>query len=483
MKSPIVDQFGRGVSANSWFYQSANFGANRERRFLPVITGDVKETSDRWSRMTMLGYSRLLSENSGLVSEAVRSMSVYSVGNGLVPQSRVTDQKIAQAHKQYFADWSRNADIQGIYTFSGFEDLASQATDVDGDIGFLKMRNDQNRPRLQVVEGHRIGSATDDEGFNDGVSSDASGRPLQYKVKEGKDDYRAIDANNFLLVYEPFRGSQKRGITRLKHAINNCRDIDDLLYYAKVSAKMIEAIGFQIISDSGALDSGAGYIESGFDAASTGNLAQESFAAGMIPRLKPGEEIKPLMSNHPQSAFQGFIEFLIRDISAGMGLPFEFVWDPTKCGGANQRFVLAKAQRRFDQRQNTIITRLCNPVWAWVIGDGIHRKEIPFAPNWMRAMWHGPAKITVDVGREANANRDDMKFGVRTMSLDAGEQGLDWRSDIRDQFDIETEDLMVRAEKLVETHPKLTLPEAISLLRQASPNPPIAPVPGTPILA
>jgi capsid protein len=48
-------------------------------------------------------------------------------------------------------------------------------------------------------------------------------------------------------------------------------------------------------------------------------------------------------------------------------------------------------------------------------------------PGWQSVGWQTPRSITVDVGREATARRDDVKAGLMTLSDYFGEQGIDWK--------------------------------------------------------
>jgi hypothetical protein len=114
-----------------------------------------------------------------------------------------------------------------------------------------------------------------------------------------------------------------------------------------------------------------------------------------------------------------------------------------------------------------------------VIAKAIKRKDLPAIPNWWLVRWQAPAKITVDLGREAQANRDDLKYGNRTLMVDAGEQGLHWKDDVRAQKDIETQDLLDRAVNLVTKYGAngLTLDKALLYLLSAdSPNAPVLPI-------
>jgi capsid protein len=195
----------------------------------------------------------------------------------------------------------------------------------------------------------------------------------------------------------------------------------------------------------------------------------------MMPRLQPGEEYSSFGSNRPSPTFQGFIELLLREIAVGLGLPFEFVWDLVKAKGSGSRFILAKAQRRFEERQRLLIDQFLTRVWRWVMAKAIKRKDLPAAQFWWLVRWQTPAKITVDAGREAQANRDDLRYGNRTLAMDASEQDLDWKDDIRAQREIETRDLLQRASRLMDEFKELTLDKALFLLSADSPNAPVLP--------
>jgi len=75
----------------------------------------------------------------------------------------------------------------------------------------------------------------------------------------------------------------------------------------------------------------------------------------------------------------------------------------------------------------------------------------------------------VDLGREARANQDAIKMGLRTMREDAGERGHDWQ-EMRDQVEREASDLLSRAKRLA-TEFDVSMETALHLLSQRTPNP------------
>ena len=286
----LVDHNGRPISSEpapkkrgyvNNYYRGAEI--NRYRSALNWHTADVGTTLNKSVRRRLLGYARWMYVNSGVCRGAIGDLARYSVGNGLIPQS---NSEHANEYELFFSQWAKVADVGGTFSFWQMQRLASQRMDVDGDLGFLFVKKDF--PQLQIIESHNIEHDGFDVSDHDGVYASAAGRPTAYSVRDGE-NIRKISANDFHLVFEPDRVGQLRGVTSLAHATDHIRDVIELLDYEKVGVKMASAIGIAIQSASGAADDGMSLVESGYSAADSGNLAWDTFQAGMIPRLKPGD--------------------------------------------------------------------------------------------------------------------------------------------------------------------------------------------------
>ena len=449
----------RGYIGN--YYRGAEAG--RYRTALPYNVSDSNSTLNKGVRRRLMGYARWMYANNGMVQGAINDMARYSVGAGLRPQSLAGN--VASEYEDYFKEWAKVADVAGVFNFWQMQKIASIRMDVDGDLGFLMVNN--SFPQLQLRESHVIESEDKKILDHDGVTANKFGRPVAYSLRDGE-SFRSVSANDFILVYDPDRVMQLRGITALAHAADHVRDQIDILEYEKIGVKMASAIGIAIKSESGITDDGEALIETGYTAADTGNVPWETFQAGMVPRLRIGESIESFASNRPNATFTGFIEHLTREVSLGLGLPYEFVVDPAKQGTAS-RFILEKAQRRFEERQETLCAKFCNRVWGWVIASGVKRGDIPPSDSWYKVRWQAPKKITVDYGRESKAHADALKLGTRTLSEDAGERGQDWQ-ELRNQTEAETIDLLDRAQRISEKY-GIKIDAALNLLSQRQPNP------------
>jgi capsid protein len=166
-----------------------------------------------------------------------------------------------------------------------------------------------------------------------------------------------------------------------------------------------------------------------------GNTSGSSYSnlantmGGKLIVLEPGESMTSFQSARPNATFSGFLAALERDISQGV-LPYEFVGDSSKLGGATVRLITAKAGRVFSKYQTIMIENFCVPTWGYIIGQGIAAGELPDDPDWNRVSWTTPKSVTVDAGREAANDRADVEMGLLSMSELYAQRGLDFRTEM-----------------------------------------------------
>ncbi len=201
----------------------------------------------------------------------------------------------------------------------------------------------------------------------------------------------------------------------------------------------ILALEKQGIKDNGDITriiSKEGGVLDGDMAAELGAVANGSYAnlantmGGKLITLSPGDSMTSFQSNRPNATFVGFLAALERDISMGV-LPYEFVSDSSKLGGATVRLITAKAGRVFGKYQTIIIENFCVPTWGYIIGQGIAAGELPDDPMWNEVSWTTPKSVTVDAGREAANDRADVEMGLLSMSELYAQRGLDFRSEMQ----------------------------------------------------
>jgi hypothetical protein len=232
-------------------------------------------------------------------------------------------------------------------------------------------------------------------------------------------------------IYTPEVASGARAYSPLQHSINNVVDMLEIVSLEKFAVKMNSDVVRTLNREPGQFDNSQsdfeafgmrpkGYPEGGNNITDANEAS--TFIGGKILALGPGEKLESFESNRPNPTFTGFLEHLVRDSLAGT-LPYEFVHDPSKAGGASMRLVVAKADRQFKQLQTVLINRFLTPLWGYVIGTAIKNGELPANDNWTRVMWTTPKRLTVDASRDSAQNRADIAMGIKTLGDNAQEDG------------------------------------------------------------
>jgi len=426
-----IKAFGAGFGAGiSTFQPYEGAGFSRKR---PVIYGaharDSRLDLNEATRVELLKLARHMYRNVGLIKGAVDSIATYSIGPGLRPQYRGADQDFGRLCEEYWRDVVvPSPEVTGRMTWTDMLLALSRSIDVDGDV-FVIMTE---KGKLQIVEGHRVCEG-DDYGTSDGVFLGKLGEPTGYLVQTGE-LYRKLGADTVIHLMELERPDQIRGGSSLARALNHVRDLKMLGEFEKDALKLQGSIAAVITTDQGDELAGQGGFFGTVQAQDTGEptIAREEItSSATIPRLSPGEKIEMIGPNRPHAGFEPFAKFLIRDVAMGLGLPVEFVYDPASVGGAGMRFIVAKAQRRFEQRQRLLIDRFCNRAWRFFIGGAIANGDLPAVEDYAKVTWQTPKSLTVDAGREAQQAREDYKAGLSSLQDYFGELGQDWEEQVR----------------------------------------------------
>jgi lambda family phage portal protein len=407
-------------------YEGANTSLRRGR--VPgAAPADAKKELTSAVRRELVRKSRYLHKNSGFVREMVSDMAIYSVSDGIKPQAQTADTAWNKAAEELFSRWAQRADITGRFSFEQCQSLICRGVDVDGEYFVVKVRDRFGRPRIQLVESHRIGDATLGTETIDGIGFDRFGAPAFYRVRQDDDSTRDVPASAVMHVFEPESASGARSAPTLQHSINHLLDEIELLALEKHAVKDNADISRVLKSESGEIDESGDFIVQADAEAEDGSDPQQvqRIVGGKVVSLKPNESLESYQSDRPSPVFTGFLEHLKRDSAAGM-LPYEFVLDSAKIGGAGVRLVVAKADRRFSFRQMILIQRFLKPTWGYVIGDAIDRGELTAVKGWHRVRFVTPRRITVDAGREAQQNRADVETGLKTLSEHYAELGQDF---------------------------------------------------------
>ncbi|MGN6556217.1 MAG: phage portal protein [Verrucomicrobiota bacterium] len=443
---------------------------SQDRTPIPLYSYALKSVLQTFNRVQLALIARYLYDNDGMVSLAVDTIADYCTP--VLPTAATGDSQADRLLNEYFADWSRIADHSGRFSFSMLQRLACKAMDVDGDI-LPVMVGENGFPQIQLMETWRVDSRSVKDAairHMDGVRVDGKQAVMGYfvvnafeSIVNGLTAPEFVSANAAMLLYDPDRYSSYRGMSPLRRGGNDMRDAKDIKGFEKMAAKIHSALAAVI--EGGTIEEDVWGNDTGLtgDATADGDLAgntppvpstaQEKklslweLLGGDIPVLPPGQKLTPLQNNRSGAGLIDIGTYLGGYMVSGLGLPPSFIIQGGHTG-PGERSVNGKAQRKFDNRQ-ALLGHFAEWAWVRVIGDAIDKKILPAFPKWNKPEWQGPAKVSIDDGRDSDQWRQDVQSGLMTRQNHYGNRQLNWQTET-DQGFAEDDYILQRAAERAE---------------------------------
>jgi len=437
----IGDKFIKlGLSLSS-FYE----GHRPSRRYesLPRMIGSQDDFNEAANdREQLMSAARAICTLFGLPNRILKTYANYVIGECPVLWN-TSDDKWNDAANEWWKTQAAIIDISGRYTFAQLMRLSLISQLRDGDVGFLKVKSNNRIPgfaAVQLVEADRIrypsiGMLDNNRLIYGGVEIDrSSGRPIAYYICE-RDRFgtfkepQRITSENFILFYDSLRYDVSRGVTafangglirsRILREIIKCEETGVLT--ANKWSVAIKANNSNYLLQSDILsDNYQGQGQEGKK-----NLPSiTDLYDGLIVTLEPGEDISILKSDRPSPAWQGFVDYLIRDIAVSLDLPSEFVWDMSKLSGPAVRMVSKQAERTFRNVWYNIEHKLMRPLVSWCVSVAMDDGVLPFNKEFYNFLIQRPDLPTIDVGRESQANLNEWNAGLLTGAEICKERGI-----------------------------------------------------------
>jgi len=429
-QAAVMDNQGSGFGGSYSGWQSTMF-SNSRRAIFGQAPGDLRQDLTPWNRMAMIRKCRWAERNSGLFKQILNDMVLYSVGDGIKAQSHASTPEMQEIYEAYFAEKGKRIDITNRFSFYKCQAILLRGMIRDGDSFAAKVRNAIGEAKLQLMEAHRVGDPLEETvvipGIHDGIVYGPYGEYTAVNVYKSDGGNRQILAQSMMHVVDHEYASGCRGIPLLQSSINSIQDEMEILALEKQAVKDNGDVVRTIQKQGGVLDQDTANELGALNTPSYTSIANTM--GGKLLVLDQGESLSSHTSTRPNSTFVGFLEALNRDIAQGI-LPYEFVGDSSKLGGATVRLVTAKAGRVFAKYQTIVIEQFCVPTWGYIIGQGIAAGDIPDDPKWTEVSWTTPKSVTVDAGREAANDRADVEMGLLSMSELYAQRGLDFRTEM-----------------------------------------------------
>lgn len=417
------------MNVGSWFGRIVRAGAQdfTKRQHIFVTPQDTRTDVTTQSRKQVLGLARYWFYNSPVVRGAIDCMVRNAIGPGIKCQARTSDEGWNRETEQWFSDWSLACDVRGLLDFNALQQVCTRTMLRDNEVFLALVSTDNEWPQLQIIESHRCETPTylaNESRVVDGVRINAQGRPLSYYIRLGDSDkFSEVQAADVIVLAERDRADELRSISRLVTCLNLIQDREEILSNTMVGIKRSSTIGLALEGEGAA----------GFFGPTTttdeGITTDKVFGSGAIWNVPAGRKIREIKDDRPSPNLSDFMDQFLRAVASGLGLPYEYLWK-ADLSGPSQRFVLAQAQRRFDEIAQAVTTQLVSRVRLWALAKAIKRGDLTpprGMDRWWTAVYHTPQRTTIDAGRDSAADREDFKLGIRTLADIAAERGSDWQ--------------------------------------------------------
>jgi lambda family phage portal protein len=396
----------------------------------------AEDTAGTAERYKLIRAARDLADNFPPVRSLLLKFATYVAGR-LTYQARTGDKDLDTEVERYWSKWCRECDFLRRHDFISFLQLAVMAILRDGDCGFIIVR-DNGALRLQSVEADRIGSPydrlIDSDKYIGGLNLDDFGRITSYRVfvRTINNQYLSptdIPANEFIHLFDATRLDEYRGRSAFASSLNATRDLQEAI---KAEIQAIKFASYQtgvIVNESGSADA------SDYFATSQQNDYQQTeklqnIDPGVINYLAPGEKMEMFKNDRPGGAFGEFVRLVQAHICMSVGLPYGFAFDADKTGPM-ARLEAAMAERTFSRWRGLLESQFLNRIKNIVLIDAANQGLLEDSPSLTDGRWCWPAKVSIDYGREANADIALWKAGLKTAGQIYSDAGEDYEEALR----------------------------------------------------
>lgn len=434
------------------------YRAGKDTRFQAALTGvdPLGSGADYHYRVEtqylhMMERARHYQRNDPIVGQAVRRLVSNVVQNGFTLDVKTPDEGVNAELKARWDDWATNPEAchsEGELTWRQMERLALSHTVVDGDVFFLPLRSG----KLQPVEGHRVRTPRNTtRNVVHGVHLNNRAQRVEYWItKEDLDPYhqlhRVADIKKYPArdprtgerlvrhLYQPYRFSQRRGVTAIAPVSDIVGIHDDTQFAALVKQQMGALIAILHERPEGFRAQGPQQLgprttetEGGYTKTIDGvNAGLEVFSA-------PGEKLSGFSPDIPGPGFLEHSMLLLTFIAINLDLPVHvLLLDPSRTNFSGWRGAIEQARLRFKEIQSWEQEKFHTPTYRWKVRQwcerdrGLRRMLKQHGQALFRHEWNPPSFPYLEPMTDASADLLQQRNGLNSPRRIQSARGREW---------------------------------------------------------
>lgn len=428
------------------------------------------------------GRSRDLLRNSPLAGGAVDTIVQNGAGTGLTLQPTPDldalgwtqdqgDEFIAKVESE-FGLWaeSKDCDVTRTQNFYELQGLTLRSMLESGDnitlLPFVNRAGALNpyQTSVQLIEADRLANPRGvvdgqilDTGNRvyGGVEVDEYGAPIAYNILQrhpgsmvlSKDPWaydrillfgKSSARRNVVHLFDRKRPDQHRGVPYIAPVIEQLKQLSKYSE-AEIQAAVISAM-FTVFVKTEMGEDAKGLVDAAQITACEKNYRLEP---GAVIGLAQGQDVQFADPKRPNTAFDGFVLAILRQIGVGLGLPFEILVKHFTASYSAARAALLEAWKVYKQRRVFLANNWCQLIYECWMYEAVALGRIN-APGffteaimhraYLRAEWVGDAPGQIDPEKEANAASLRIAEGLSNRKIETMElTGRNW-ADVHKQL-------------------------------------------------
>ncbi|WP_421663632.1 phage portal protein [Lysinibacillus telephonicus] len=407
--------------------------------------------------------SRDLFMGAPLATGSLRTIVTNTVGAGLKLNSQI-DRDVLKMSQEESDAWeslverefqlwaeSENCDSARMCDFYQLQQLAFLSMLMSGDVfatlPYKKRTGSPYELTIQLIEADRVCNPGGIDTYLDakvinGVEIDMTGEIIAYHIAdkhpksiEGfNNNWTRVEKfgkltgrRNVLHILEMERPEQRRGVPILAPVMEALKQLDRYTDAELMAAVISGMYTLFVTTDLSDIDDFDGGIDEDDEVDREDDTSIE-VGNGAVNFLKEGEKIQESNPGRPNTAFDGFVTAICRQIGVALEIPYEVLMKHFTSSYSASRGALLEAWKMFKRRRHFISSKFCQPIYEEFLTEAIARGRI-YAPGFFddpiirkaycRAEWNGPTQGQLDPKKEVEAAELRVKGGFSTRTRES----------------------------------------------------------------
>ena len=453
----------------------SNYGASHTKKGMLGWTyggGSAKEDIQE-NLSTLHQRCRDLYMGVPLATGALKTCRTNVVGSGLKLKSQVDYEVLGMTEEaareleslieREFALWADSpaCDLERLDNFYELQQLAFLNWLMSGDvIATLPITTRVNMPydlRICLIEADRLSNPNGkvDPHIVGGVETNDAGEVVAYHISKHhplsydftETGWTRVEAwgektgrRNVIHIMNRERIGQRRGVPFLAPVIEALKQLGRYTEAELVAAVVSGLFAIFIEKESASSDGSFGEVVSPENQVDADDENSIELAPGLIMDLNEGEKAHDVNPGRPNTAFDGFVVAICRQIGAALEIPYELLVKNFNASYSASRGALLEAWKMFKMYRTWLANDFCQPIYEEWFAEAVAKGRIP-APGFFSdpirrkaftgAEWNGPAQGLLNPVQEVTAAEKRVQNGFSTRGREAMEMnGSDYDRNI-----------------------------------------------------